>query len=179
MSKLKIVITSVMFLVLMYLGFATDFFRSDSVHDFESCIAYGNIVMESFPRKCTGGGVTYVETIVAEDKGIQVSDPTDQATLTSPISIRGEAKGKWFFEGSFPVSLVDESGKSLVESHVTAEGDWMTEDFVPFTANISFSVATTTKGFVVFKNDNPSGDATRDVHFKIPVTFVPKTNSLK
>lgn len=33
------------------------------VTDFESCAAAGNPVMESYPRQCAAGGVTYVEDI--------------------------------------------------------------------------------------------------------------------
>lgn len=33
------------------------------VTDFESCVAAGNPVMESYPRQCSAGGVTYVKKI--------------------------------------------------------------------------------------------------------------------
>ncbi len=34
-----------------------------AVTDFDSCVAAGNPVMESYPRQCAAGGQTYVEVI--------------------------------------------------------------------------------------------------------------------
>lgn len=37
--------------------------ESGAVTDFDSCVAAGHPVMESYPRQCAAGGQTYVETI--------------------------------------------------------------------------------------------------------------------
>jgi hypothetical protein len=93
------------------------------------------------------------------------------------LKVSGEARGFWFFEASFPVSLVDEKGKSLGEKFATADGDWMTEKYVPFSGEINFTVATDTLGFVVFRKDNPSGDPERDAEVRVPVVFIPKVST--
>ncbi len=42
----------------------------NEINDFESCVAAGNPVMESYPRQCMHNGVTYVEEIDDLDDGI-------------------------------------------------------------------------------------------------------------
>ncbi|HRH22809.1 MAG TPA: Gmad2 immunoglobulin-like domain-containing protein [Candidatus Paceibacterota bacterium] len=162
--------------VLLYLLFSTDMIRSQKVYDFESCLAYGNPVMESHPRQCRDkDGVVYAEKIVSfDDSLVRVDFPLKDSLVTSPLVIKGEARGFWFFEASFPISLVDEDGNVLASHYATAEGDWMTEEYVPFLSSLSFSVSKETRGFVVLKKDNPSGDSERDAEVRLPVVFSPK-----
>ena len=101
---------------------------------------------------------------------ITVDAPLPQNTITSPLTITGQARGSWFFEASAPVSLADASGTTIATGHLTAQGDWMTTNYVPFTATLTFTKpATRTVGTLIFKNDNPSGDPTNDKVLEIPV----------
>ena len=94
--------------------------------------------------------------------------------ITSPVTIDGEAAGNWFFEGSFPIVIVDWDGKILGEGIAQAEREWMTEDHVPFTATITFEKPTyKNTGAFIFKKDNPSGLPQNDATIEIPVTFAP------
>lgn len=92
--------------------------------------------------------------------------------MTSPVTLRGEARGPWFFEGSFPVQLIDNLGNEIATGVAQADGEWMTEDFVPFTATITFST-TAKSGGIVLKKDNPSGEPENDASVTVPVRFVP------
>jgi hypothetical protein len=179
MSKTKIVLGMVITALIVYFGFASDMFRSQKVNNFESCVAYGNLVMESYPRQCRDkSGNSYTEVVVENnDELVKVSTPTVNARVTSPLVVKGEARGFWFFEASFPISLVDEKGKSVGEKFATADGDWMTEKYVPFSGEINFTVEIDTPGFVVFKKDNPSGDPERDAEIRVPVIFVAKAST--
>lgn len=92
--------------------------------------------------------------------------------IFSPLTITGEIKGTWFFEGSFPVILVDWDGKIIAQVSVTTKSDWMTEDFVPFEAIINFQKPSYgEKGSLIFKKDNPSGLPQNDDAIEIPVVF--------
>jgi hypothetical protein len=91
--------------------------------------------------------------------------------VTSPLTITGEAKGPWYFEASFPVEIRDANGALVSQHYAEAQGEWMTTGFVPFTSTISFTAPTTTLGFLVLRNDNPSGDPERDQAVIIPVRF--------
>lgn len=91
--------------------------------------------------------------------------------ITSPLMVEGEARGTWFFEASFPIRITDEQGNVLGSSYVQAQSDWMTEDFVPFKGQVSFSSKTEGSGFLVLAKDNPSGLPEYDKEIKIPVVF--------
>lgn len=102
---------------------------------------------------------------------IKVDAPRANAKVSSPLTIKGEIKGNWSFEGSFPVSLQDANGKVLVESFATLNGEWMTTDYVPFTANLIFAQPSTTTGKIILKKDNPSDQRELDDSTEIPVQF--------
>jgi len=93
--------------------------------------------------------------------------------ITSPLVVEGEAKGSWFFEGSFPIKITDEQGNVLGTSYVQAKTDWMTEDFVKFSGTVSYESKTEGKGFLVLANDNPSGLPEYAKEVKIPVILTP------
>lgn len=102
---------------------------------------------------------------------IQVTSPIASTTLTSPLTIHGKARGTWYFEASFPVKVYDADGKLLGTGIAQAQGDWMTEDFVPFTTIIEFTKPTTATGTIVFEKDNPSGLPENDKSLTVDVTF--------
>ena len=92
------------------------------------------------------------------DVQIVVSYPEDNQEVSSPIKISGKARGNWFFEGSFPIQLVDANGNILGTSIATSSEDWMTTEFINFNSEMSFEKSTSTRRAVlVLKKDNPSG----------------------
>lgn len=106
---------------------------------------------------------------------IIITKPAQGQTITSPIVITGKAKGNWFFEGTFPVALTKDDGTIVATAAAKAQGDWMTSDYVPFTATLTFvapqpSTGSST-GYLVFKNDNPSGDSRFDKTLSIKVQW--------
>lgn len=146
-----------------------------SVNSFEECVAAGNAVMESHPRQCKAGGKTFVEDIGnanAKVDLIRANTPKPNEKIHSPLVVTGEARGTWYFEASFPVKLYDEEGNLLASGPATATEDWMTEDFVPFTATLEFSAPSKgTTGKLVLEKDNPSGLPENDDSLIIPVKF--------
>ncbi|MCX6761075.1 MAG: GerMN domain-containing protein [Candidatus Nealsonbacteria bacterium] len=108
-------------------------------------------------------------SIPAEETLIKVGSPYSDQEIQSPFIIKGEARGYWFFEATFPIKLLDENGNIIKQTIAQAQGEWMTEDFVPFEALLTFSVSKSQKGTLVFKKDNPSGLPENDDEIKIPV----------
>lgn len=103
---------------------------------------------------------------------IQVTTPAEGASVGSPLTVSGKARGYWYFEASFPIKLIDANGATLFEGPVQAQGDWMTEEFVPFTVTFNFvKPASGTTGMLILHNDNPSGLPENDKSIEIPVTF--------
>ncbi len=102
---------------------------------------------------------------------IVVENPRAQERVSSPLAIKGKARGTWYFEASFPIRLIDENGKELAVAVATAKTDWMTTDFVDFEAVLSFSTPATQTGHLIFKKDNPSGLPEHDDELSVPVAF--------
>lgn len=96
---------------------------------------------------------------------------TSNEPIQSPLVITGEAK-TWYFEGSFPVELHDAKGQIISRGVAQAKGDWMSDQFVPFSTTLNFDMPTTATGTVVFKKDNPSGLPEYEMSYSIPVRFV-------
>lgn len=127
----------------------------------------------------TGPNCAFVCPVVTTEKRVKLTSPLPNTVIASPLSLTGEAGG-WYFEGSFPVELVDSEGTILAQAPATAAGDWMTVDFVPFTAALTFVNPYTPGdpeseklGKIILRKDNPSGLPKNDDSLEIPVRFAP------
>lgn len=166
--------------------------------DFETCAALGNLVMESYPRQCEADGKTFTENVGNEVEKIdliKLTAPRPNEIIKSPVTIEGEARGNWFFDGStaltinpeqnrrvetsFPVKLWDVNGKELAVGIAQAQLDgsadssdtWMTEGFVPFKATLEFDSPEIKKGLLILEKDNPSGLKENEDSLRIPIRF--------
>jgi hypothetical protein len=148
------------------------------VASFEDCVAAGNPVMESYPRQCRHGKQTFVENIGNElEKAnlIRLHRPRPNIVIKSPLVIEGTARGYWFFEADFPVTLVDKEGKIVAQGIATAQEEWMTQEFVPFHALLEFELpAYKNSGTLILHKDNPSGLLEHDDALRVPVFFEKK-----
>lgn len=151
--------------------------------NFEECEAAGNLVMESYPRQCRAGGQTFTESIgneLEKTNLIRINTPRPNQTISNPLTITGEARGNWFFEASFPVVLTDWDGRIIAQGIAQAKSDWMTTDFVPFEAMLTFTVdknAYSNKGSLILRKDNPSGLPQNDDALEIPIVFAGVTGT--
>lgn len=103
---------------------------------------------------------------------IVVDSPKPGDAIRSPLKIRGRALGTWFFEGDFPLILKDPKGRIIAQGFVTARGEWMTKEFVPFEGSLTFEKpAAGGRGILIFKKDNPSDRAELDDALELPVSF--------
>ena len=145
---------------------------------FEECAAEGSPVMESYPRQCIAkSGEHFVESIdntMEKQDLIRLNSPRPNDTVTSPIQISGVARGNWYFEATFPVILTDWDGRIIAEGYAIADGEWMTTEFVPFTATLTYNYADiaggySNRGILILKKDNPSGLPEHDDALEIPI----------
>jgi len=147
------------------------------INNFEDCSQAGNPIMESYPRQCRDkAGNLFVEDIgneLEKSNLIKIINPRPNQTIATPLTIEGEARGSWFFEASFPIKLLDSSGTEIARGIAQAQSDWMTENFVPFTATLQFDVATETKGILILEKDNPSGLPQNADELRVPVVITP------
>ena len=148
---------------------------ADKVSSFEECAESGNPVMESYPRKCSHNGKTFIEDVgnlIDKIDLITLNSPLPNTEISSPLKITGQARGYWFFEATFPVILTDWDGKIIAEGFATAKDDWMTENFVEFESEISFEKPVYgERGFLILKKSNASGLPEHDDALEIPILF--------
>ncbi len=139
---------------------------------------YGGCVAAGYPTAdgvcTTPEGQSFTAPLAADISDLIIVDaPQEFDSIKSPFTIRGEARGPWFFEASFPVELVDADGIRLSVGVMQATEDWMTEEFVPFKGVITFNTPTTEDGTLILRNDNPSGLEENAREIRVPVKFDP------
>ncbi|OHB14108.1 MAG: hypothetical protein A3G05_01920 [Candidatus Zambryskibacteria bacterium RIFCSPLOWO2_12_FULL_45_14] len=116
------------------------------------------------------------KNLTGKEDLIRVEAPKANAVIKNPLVVRGEARGYWYFEASFPVRLYDGDGREIAVGIAQAQGDWMTTEFVPFEGKLIFSTpdpstSSGQTGTLVFQKDNPSGLPEHDDELRIPVRF--------
>jgi len=137
-------------------------------------LAAGGVYFVLQGRIKSPGDKTFTENIGNASKLydlIIVDSPRPNQTVKSPLTITGQARGSWFFEASFPIVIVDANNNELGRGVAQAQGDWMTENFVPFGAVLEFDTPQTSAGFLILKKDNPSGLPENDRQLIVPVKF--------
>ena len=125
---------------------------------------YGSSLFNSGSAK-----VTYKN---ADDDMIVVDNVTPGITVLPQFKVFGKARGTWYFEASFPVSVVAEDGRTIAQGHAEAQSDWMTEEFVPFMADVQLTESYSGPATLVLHKDNPSGEASRDASLEMPIVIL-------
>lgn len=115
--------------------------------------------------------VIFNKKSTVENAKIKLESPKANQLISSPLTVTGTARGTWYFEASFPVRLLDANNQELAVRPAQAQGEWMTEDFVPFSVMLTFANPSTATGKLILQKDNPSGDPARDEQIEIPVRF--------
>jgi len=103
---------------------------------------------------------------------IVVTSPSLGEQVGNPIVLEGMARGYWFFEASAPVVVTNWNGLIIGEGYVTAEGEWMTEDIVPFSGTLSYEIPEnnySATGTLIFMRDNPSGLPENDMAYEMTI----------
>lgn len=180
MQKKNVIFLGVIILVVFAVVLGVRFFsgEDDWICEKGEWIKHGN---PSAPQPISGCGSDPVgmkprdnaeiqEKYATEDK-IKVAFPKENDEVASPVEITGEARGTWYFEGSFPVRIEDKNGNLLGQGIAYAQGEWMTENYVPFHCVAIFSPKGNVGGFVVLNKNNPSDLEEYDEAVKIPVRF--------
>jgi len=132
-----------------------------------ACVVSEKTGLAEINWRCTGLVQPQTEEAASN---IRIDNLIKDTVIKSPIKISGEAKN-WYFEGSFPVKIINESGETLAQGIATAQSDWMVDDFVPFEAELVFDPQKSLKGEIIFEKDNPSGLPENEESFRLPVLF--------
>lgn len=95
--------------------------------------------------------------------------PNSESKISSPLIVQGHARGTWFFEGDFPVYLLNTNNEVIGQGLASAKEPWMTEEYIPFNAVIKFNKEHFTAGSLILKKDDPSGITSDE--YKINIEF--------
>ena len=177
-SKLVVVITAAVVIVgwFGWWAYKTEVLIQN-VTDFLTCEQAGYPIMESYPRQCrTSDGENFIELVAvgipdltSVQENIVVDGLKPGTRVFDSFVVFGKARGNWFFEASFPIKLLDENGTVLAQAVAQAQGDWMTTEFVPFSAPLTFSAPIGSALILVLQKDNPSGLPEHDAELRIPL----------
>src|SRR5690606_14708744 len=102
---------------------------------------------------------------------LNVAHPAEGQLITSPLEITGEARGYWFFEATSSVELLDGNMDQIAKKYITATGEWMSEDWVPFSGTITFEDPSTDNGYLIMHIANPSGLEEHAMSYTVQVKF--------
>ena len=119
------------------------------------------------PQLQTHGDIQYI-----------ITSPAPNEIMTSPYTIEGEISGSWYFEGQFLLELWTSDGVLLAQGIATAQEAWMTEDLVPFTSTLTYTLSESAEGTLILNKDNPSGLPENDDQITISVTVGDSTSEM-
>lgn len=105
------------------------------------------------------------------DSLIHIDSPKSGATVPHSFSVMGSARGSWYFEASFPIHVLDSSGNIIATTQAHAQGDWMTDEFVPFSTTLLIPSSYTGNAILKLEKDNPSGLPQNDASRAIPIVI--------
>jgi Immunoglobulin-like domain of bacterial spore germination len=109
---------------------------------------------------------------VSADGHLRIDLPDANDVISSPVAIEGTVTGGgWFFEGSFPIKVLDADGAIIGQGTAQALSDWISTGTVPFSASITFTAPHYASGTILFENDNPSGAPQNARSLSVPVRF--------
>jgi predicted membrane-bound mannosyltransferase len=187
------VVLAILLIVICSAGFYFISVNTESevveINSYEECVAAGYPIMESYPEQCaTPDGKNFTRELTPEEQNskddlIYIIEPKPSQTIKSPLTIKGYARGPWFFEASFPVYLTDWDGKIIAQTIATAvldpndpESTWMTEEYVPYEATLVFENPSweeefSRRGTMILQKDNPSGLPENDNALEFTVFF--------
>ncbi len=110
------------------------------------------------------------------DDLIVLESPLPGDRISSPLVVRGKARGQWYFEATFPLVLTDWDGRIIAQSFAQAQSDWMTNDYVPFEGKIEFTAPQdigefSRRGALILQKSNPSGLPEHDAALEVEIGY--------
>lgn len=148
------------------------FIIGSSVYFFSLKFGHRESITEETNKQATSTEKDYLD-IYRKDDLIKVSEINIDMDKRI-IKVNGMARGKWFFESSFPVRLYDCSGNLIGSGLATSEADWMTDKFITFTASFKFDYPKGESLTLVLQKDNPSGLKEYADQLELPILLTKK-----
>ncbi len=126
------------------------------------------------PSGSVPAGTRAPAAIVSAEGSLAIATSSLQSDMavSSPLALEGTVTGGgWFFEATFPIEVVAADGTVLGTAAARAGTDWTSTGTVPWSAEVAFAAPHGSSGYVLLKNDNPSGDPSKGRMLQVPVRF--------
>lgn len=117
---------------------------------------------------------------IDSNKGIKltIEDIKKDDTVEIGTVIKGSITGSWYFEGEFPVRVLN-SNMEIVDTLIAhAKDDWMTDENVPFELELNFDIQQEQYITLRFEKSNPSGLEENSDYIDFTIKVKPKKESL-
>jgi len=99
-------------------------------------------------------------TEITSEKGVKIKldNIKEGDTVEVGFEVKGSVTGSWFTEGVFPVRITEKETNSVIITNTArADGEWETEDYVPFSFVIDAEIEEEGSYILRFDKANPSG----------------------
>lgn len=130
-------------------------------------VAGATLIATPSPEPTPNGDNTS-EPFVSEN--VIVTDPLPNGAVSQTFTVRGEARGSWFFEASFPLQVRDPDNNNVGGGVAMARDNWMTTEFVPFEGKVIVENYSGPVRLVLLK-DNPSGLPENEDSVEFPIVI--------
>ena len=126
--------------------------------DEEICCKYS--LCANITKKCEEVKEEAKGTEIISEKGVKVKldNIKEGDTVEVGFEVKGSVTGSWFTEGVFPVRITEKETNSVIITNTArADGEWETEDYVPFSFVIDAEIEEEGSYILRFDKANPSG----------------------
>lgn len=148
MIKNLVLIISIILLSVVLILFSYLLKEPDLCCKYEICTKFTNICENSksvFQLKTQEGVKIYLDNVKQGDE------------VELGYIIKGSVVGDWYFEGEFPVRVLNEEMEVIETLIAFAKGDWMTSEIVPFELEVDLPIVADSYVVLRFEKSNPSG----------------------
>ncbi len=166
--KNTLLIVGIAFLTVLIVGLAYISQNKDLCCKYELCSNILNICDDDDSDEVQGAQLE-------SNKGdiLVLDNIKDGDTVEVTYKIEGSALGSWYYEGVFPVRVLNQQGEAIGTVMATASSDWMTDGMVPFTCVLDVDLEQESIVVIRFDKGNPSGLPDNEDSAKITVTLKP------
>ncbi|MDX9739004.1 MAG: GerMN domain-containing protein [Candidatus Dojkabacteria bacterium] len=170
MIKNLVLIVSIVLLSILLILFAYLLKDPDLCCEYELCTKLTSICEDK-------AQVLYSKS----EKGVKlyINDIKENDTVQVGSTLSGSIKGGWFFEGEFPVRVLNEDMEILDTLLAKATEDWMTEEDVSFELKLDIDIHESSKVILRFERSNPSGLVENDDYIDFPVMLEVESKSIE
>lgn len=113
------------------------------------------------------------EVLSAKGQTIILDNIKSGDTVDMGFEVEGSVVGDWFFEGVFPVRVINQEGEIMDSLSAEALEEWTTEEAVPFSFKIETDLDEESIVVLKFEKSNPSGLEENSDSAEITITLKP------